>query len=149
MRLLFLSLHLVSAGLWLGCVLTEVLFERALLGHGPSHRLILAQLHRRVDLWVELPAFLLLLVTGTLMLPTAAPTLWLSAKIGVGALAIAANAYCVWLVLRRAAAAQRGDWPLFERLDHAQHRWGAVVLLGLLGALALGIWLWVGGAPGR
>lgn len=148
MTLLLLALHLVSAGLWLGCVLTEVLFERALLGHGPSHRLILALLHRRVDLWVELPAFSLLLATGLLLLPPAAPHVWLSAKIGIGALAIAANVHCVGLVLRRAAAAQSGDWSAFERLDHAQHRWGAVVLLGLLGALALGLWLLAGQGQG-
>ena len=34
MKNLILTAHLLCAGLWLGCVLTEVLFERALLGQG-------------------------------------------------------------------------------------------------------------------
>ena len=40
-----------------------------------------------------------------------------------------------------------GNWVEFERLDHAQHRWGAVVLLGIIAALALGLWLFAGSTP--
>ena len=36
-----LPLHLALVGLWLGCVLTEALFERALLGKGRDKELIL------------------------------------------------------------------------------------------------------------
>lgn len=50
--------HLLLVGIWLGCVLTEALFERALLCKGRAHALILVGLHKRVDLIVELPALL-------------------------------------------------------------------------------------------
>lgn len=136
-------LHAVLAGLWLGCVLTEALFERALLPQGTSARLTLARLHRRVDLWVELPVLLATVGTGLwLALTTAAGGTWplaLWLKLAAGALAALANAVCVWIVLRRATAAERGDWASFEQLDHWQHRLGAVVLLGVLAALGLGI----------
>jgi len=145
MKALWLALHFISAGAWLGCVLTEVLFERALLAHGAAERRILAQLHRRVDLVVELPAFAVLLGSGLALLPPAGLAPWLAAKIGLGALAVTANLVCVALVLRRAQAAQQGNWPLFERLDRAQHRWGALVLLGIVAAMALGVALWSGG----
>jgi uncharacterized membrane protein len=135
-----LPLHLVSAGLWLGCVLTEVLFERALLGQGREQERILARLHRRVDLWVELPALLTVLLTGTLMALRMPAAGWLlQAKIALGLLAVATNVYCIRLVLRRDRQAATGDWPAFTATDRLQHRAGAVVLLGLVGALALGL----------
>src|SRR6266568_5063043 len=42
MKSLQLPLHLVSIGLWLGCILTEALFERTLLGRGREQELLLA-----------------------------------------------------------------------------------------------------------
>ena len=134
-----LTLHLLSAGVWLGCVLTEALFERALLGSGREQELLLARLHRRVDLVVEIPAFVLVLVTGTWMLQGAMPGVALQTKIAFGTLAITANAVCVRLVFKRLAHASRGDWPAFMRIDRLQHQVGAVVLFGILAALAIGL----------
>ena len=128
MRALLLPLHLTFVGLWLGCVVTEALFERALLGQGRDKELILAALHKRVDVFIEIPAFALVLATGALLL------------------AIAANIYCVSLVFHRHRHALRGDWPAFERADHLQHKIGAVVLLGILGALGPGLALFAGAA---
>lgn len=139
-----LLVHLICVGIWLGCILTEALFERALLGQGRQQEKILVGLHQRVDLFVEIPAFVLVLVTGALMLSRVTPSMLLHIKVGLGLLAILANAYCVGLVFRRAKAARTGHWSDFERLDHLQHKWGAVVLLALLGALGFGIYIFVG-----
>jgi hypothetical protein len=139
MTSLLLPLHIVAAGLWLGCVLTEALFERALLGQGPAHELILVRLHQRVDQIVEIPAFLAVLVTGGLMLAQAPLSALLAVKVGLGLTAVAANVWCVRLVFLRATAAERGEREAFARLDHAQHRYGAVVLLTMIGALVLGL----------
>ncbi len=139
MHTYLLPIHLTFIGIWLGCVLTEALFERALLGQGRAFELVLVALHKRVDLFIEIPAFVVVLLTGALMLGSAAPSGLLQAKVGFGVLAIAANAYCVWLVFRRSAKAQAGDWDAFTRLDHLQHQWGAVVLIGILAALGLGL----------
>jgi hypothetical protein len=81
-----------------GCVLTEVCFERALLGTGRDQELLLARLHRRVDLYVELPAFILVPVTGVALLSRTGSSGWLYAKVAFGLLAVAANAWCVWRV---------------------------------------------------
>jgi uncharacterized membrane protein len=139
---ILLPLHLVFVGLWLGCVLTEVLFERALLGQGRAQELILVRLHQRVDFFIETPAFLVVLITGALMLATSNPSPALHAKITIGLVAIAANIYCVWLVFRRAKAAVAGQWDEFARLDHLQHKFGAVVLVGILLALGVGLYLY-------
>lgn len=141
MKSSLLPVHLVFAGLWLGCVLTEILFERALLGQGRAQERLLATLHKRVDLLVEIPAFVGVLLTGAFMLNSASSGPVLHTKIGFGLIAAAANLYCVWLVFRRAKAAQAGDWESFSRLDHLQHEAGAVVLAGILGALSMGGYL--------
>ncbi|MCL1961640.1 MAG: hypothetical protein FWG56_07705 [Desulfovibrionaceae bacterium] len=134
-----LPLHLTLAGLWVGCVLTEVFFERALLGHGHEQERVLAQLHRKVDLWIELPALIGVFLTGGTMLHRAQRDPWLMGKVACGLLAVLANLYCVYLVLQRARCAQAGQWKAFERIDHAQHRWGAVVLIALLLSLLQGL----------
>ncbi len=148
MRALLLPLHLTFVGLWLGCVLTEALFERALMGHGRDKELILSALHRRVDLFIEIPAFVLVLATGGLLLAGAPTSALLHAKVGVALLAVAANVYCVYLVFKRHRLALQGDWQGFEKADHLQHKIGAVVLLGILGALGLGLALFSGAVSG-
>lgn len=142
MKSLLLPIHLAAAGIWLGCVLTEALFERALLGRGREQELLLAGLHKRVDLIVEIPAILIVLVTGGLMLQGAAPGALLHTKIAFGLLAVVANAYCVWLVFRRFGQASSGDWDAFARTDHLQHQIGAIVLVGILAALSIGLYLY-------
>lgn len=133
-------LHASLAALWLGCVLTEVFFERTLLAAGPAQHRLLAQLHRRVDLWLELPALLGVAVTGGLLLAGRSGTdALLGWKLAAGIAAVACNLYCVVLVLRRAACAEAGDATGFARLDRAQHRWGAGVLVALLAALTLAL----------
>ena len=57
----------------------------------------------------------------------------------------------MWLVFRRGQHAQCDEWPLFEASDRLQHKVGAVVLLGVLAAAALGValaWPWQAGLGG-
>jgi hypothetical protein len=142
MKSFLLPLHLAFVGIWLGCVLTEALFERALLGKGQAQALILVALHKRVDLIVEIPAFAAVLTTGAFMFSPANVSPLLTTKIALGLFAIATNIYCVWLVFRRAAAANSDRWAEFERLDHLQHKFGALVLLAIVAALAVGAYLY-------
>ncbi len=59
-----LALHFGFATIWLGCVVTEALFERALLAGDRSAHLTLADLHVRVDKFIEVPAILVVLMTA-------------------------------------------------------------------------------------
>ncbi|MDR1967844.1 MAG: hypothetical protein LBQ32_04000 [Burkholderiaceae bacterium] len=136
-----MPLHLTFVGVWLGCVLTEALFERALLGQGRDKELLLCGLHKRVDLWIEIPAFVLVVITGGWMLARAQPGVLLHTKLAFALLAVAANVYCVHLVFKRDRLARRGDWQAFEAVDRLQHQWGTVVLLCMLAALGLGLYL--------
>jgi hypothetical protein len=134
------GIHLTCAALWIGCILTEALFERALLAGDRACHLRLARLHVRVDSLVELPAITGVLLTGIIL-----GTQTHSASIASGVMmlcglgAIAANLYCVWLVFQRRNAAVQAEWGRFDRLDHLQHKFGALVLLLALAALVAGI----------
>lgn len=142
MKTILLSIHLAAMGVWLGCVLTEALFERALLGKSREHELLLSALHKRVDIIVEIPAFIVVLVTGWIMLPSAASSSLLLTKVASGLVAMAANVFCVGLVFKRYAAASANNWDVFARLDRLQHKVGAVVLIGILGAMSVGFYLY-------
>ena len=111
------------------------------LGRGRAHELLLADLHKRVDVWIEIPAFVAVTVTGSLLLMRAVPSPMIHAKVALGLLAVATNMVCVGLVFARAKASHAGDWLRFDRLDHLQHKLGAVVLLAMLGALGVGLTL--------
>ena len=141
MQALLLPLHLTFVGLWLGCVLTEALFERALLGQGRDKELILSALHKRVDIFIEIPTFIMVLTTGAMLLATAPKTPILYAKLGFALIAIAANTYCVYLVFKRHRLAVQGHWQAFDAVDRLQHKMGAIVLAGIIFALGLGLYL--------
>jgi len=51
--------------------------------------------------------------------------------------------YCF---LRVGCTVRAGHWAAFEKVDHLQHKMGAVVLLALLGAMGLGLYLFSGAA---
>ena len=136
-----LILHLIFAGLWLGCILTEIAFERILLAGDRAAHLALARVHKWVDLLVETPAFLGVAATGLWLLPAAPPSLALDVKLACAGLAVLANGACVFLVHRRCDAAERADWEEFDRLDHLQHGIGALVLIGVLTSLSVGLYL--------
>lgn len=133
------GLHALLAGAWIGCVLVEALFERALLGKGREQELILARLHWKVDLLVEAPLLLAVAVTGALNFAGRPVDALLGAKLAFAAVAILANLYCIWLVKVRLDRAEAGDWAGFEKADHIQHKAGALVLLALLGAAGIGL----------
>jgi hypothetical protein len=73
--------------------------------------------------------------------------LWRSAHIDrplvlmalAGFLAVACNAVCVGVVHARRRARRRGDASAYARLDDLQHKLGAVLVLFIALALALGI----------
>lgn len=133
------TLHLLAVGAWIGTVLVEALFERALLGQGRDKELALARLHWQVDKLVELPLLIVVLASGAKLLGQVPLDPLLRGKLACAALAIFANLYCIWLVRLRLKVAEAGAWELFTMIDKRQHQIGALVLIGLLGAAGLGM----------
>lgn len=135
---LVLFAHLFCIAAWTGCILVEALYEHS-IDTSVAMRRFVSELHWRTDKYIEIPAFAGVLLSGGAMVHAAPMTPLLWAKVALGLLAIAANAGCVWLVVRRLAAARAGDFARWQRLDHWQHKLGAVVLVALLAALAIGV----------
>lgn len=133
------TLHILFVGAWIGTVLVEALFERALLGKGREQEVTLARLHWKVDKLVELPLLIAVVASGAKMLRDVPLDGLLRAKLACAALAVFANLYCIWLVRLRLKVAEAGAWELFAMIDKRQHQIGALVLIGLLGAAGLGM----------
>ena len=92
--------HLIVLGMWLGVVITEVLFEFA-ASDAESLRAA-ARFHYNVDKFGELPILVAVLVTGTILTLRAWPLTPLHViKIAASLMAVSAALICVLLVFRR------------------------------------------------
>lgn len=92
--------HLIVLAMWLGVVITEVLFEFA-ASDAESLRAA-ARFHYKVDKYGELPILVAVLVTGTILAVRARPLTPLHfIKIAASLVAVGAALICVWWVFRR------------------------------------------------
>jgi hypothetical protein len=93
--------HLIVLGVWLGVVITEVLFEFA-ASDADSLRAA-ARFHYNVDKYGELPILLAVLVTGAMLAVRAWPLTPLHfIKIGTSLVAVGSSLICVrWVFQRR------------------------------------------------
>jgi len=140
MRVL-LFLHLVLLSAWLGCILVEAIYEHS-IEKTDGMRVFVSRLHCTTDRFVEIPAFVGVLVTGAAMATQVPMTPLLTLKILFGLIAIIFNAICVVLVVRRLRHAEAADFQAWDTVDHKQHVYGAVVLISLLLALGIGGYLY-------
>ena len=93
--------HLIALGMWLGVVITEVLFEFA-ASDAESLRAA-ARFHYNVDKYGELPILAAVLVTGTILAVRAWPLTPLHViKIAASLVAVGSALLCVrWVFQRR------------------------------------------------
>jgi|SRR5436189_3541824 len=93
--------HLIALAIWLGVVVTEVLFEFA--GSDAESLRAAARFHYNVDKYGELPVLVAVLVTGTLLAVRAWPLTPLHfIKIAASLAAVGSSMICVrWVFERR------------------------------------------------
>ena len=92
--------HLVALGVWLGIVITEVLFEFA--GSDADSLRAAARFHYNVDKFGELPILLAILITGTILTVRAWPLTPLHLiKVGTSLAAVGCAFVCTLWVFRR------------------------------------------------
>jgi hypothetical protein len=93
--------HLIVLGMWLGVVITEVLFEFA--ASDPDSLRAAARFHYNVDKFGELPILSAVLITGTILAVRASPLTPLHfVKIAASLVAVGANLICtLWVFQRR------------------------------------------------
>ena len=92
--------HLLSLGVWLGVVITEVLFEFA-ASDAESLRAA-ARFHYNVDKYGELPVLVAVLVTGAILTVRVWPLTSLHViKIAASLISVGSALVCVWWVFQR------------------------------------------------
>lgn len=92
--------HLVLLSLWGGVVLAETVVEVAMRDAATARHA--ARLHFLIDVLVEIPLLVGILATGAFLLFRGwPPSTLLVVKIACAVTALAANAWCAWLVVRR------------------------------------------------
>jgi hypothetical protein len=93
--------HLVALGMWLGVVITDVLFEFA--GSDADSLRAAARFHYNVDKFGELPILFAVLITGTILAVRAWPLTPLHfMKIAMSLVAVGSALICtLWVFQRR------------------------------------------------
>ena len=98
---LLAMIHLVVLSLWGGVVATEAVIELYPFRHLEMHPASI-RLHYWIDLLVEAPLVLAVVVTGVVLLWRIDPITPLHlVKVGFAAAAIAVNVFCIAVVVRR------------------------------------------------
>jgi hypothetical protein len=115
-------LHLIFLAMWGGVLGCEFILEAWLPRRGPTGEETLAALHYYIDLGLELPLLLGVIVTGLLLLAGRPIDARLAVKLAGAAIALAANLTCVVLVVVR----HRGDKAKLARRTRAI-RWTAII----------------------
>ena len=137
---LLLQLHLFAVAFWLGVVAVEYLIEQG-RAQSRSQGFTVARLHRRIDLFFEMPAFTVVLVTGLLLIePARFDGIYALKVVAVGS-AVLGNALCLAPVLRRRAAAEKDDLPNVIRQSRLIDIISLLAIPAGLVALACGIYL--------
>lgn len=131
--------HVMVLGLWGGCVLVEVLLELVALNHEMLHKLM-PELHYKIDVFIELPLLALVLATGFLLFNPARMTPLYALKVGAGLWAVAANLYCVFVVIKRKKMADSGNAAEVDKYTRRVFASAAAGIPAGVAALCIGLY---------
>jgi hypothetical protein len=124
--------HLIMLSLWGGVVATEAVIELLPFRRRELHAAAI-RFHYWIDLLVELPLVLAVIVTGTVLALSIGELSGLHViKIVLGATAVAVNLFCIVVVVRRGRRLDLDDAP--EPLWRASRIVLACFAIGLLAA---------------
>lgn len=134
---MLLTVHLLALGLWMGVVAAEFIIEFDGMKDDASH-IRASKLHYATDIWVEIPAFSLVLITGLLMLTEDHLRGLFLTKVVFGLLAIVFNLICVYAVFKRRKYALVGDIAGMNSIGPVMKLGGAIIPTFVI-AFALGM----------
>ncbi len=97
---LLLITHLIALGIWIGVVGAEFAIEFDGMKNDESY-IKASKMHYITDIWVEIPAFTTVLLTGLLMLNESHMAGVFLYKVVFALLAIIFNLVCVYAVFKR------------------------------------------------
>lgn len=132
------TIHVCVFCFWLGIIAVETLIERQRF-MGRQETLNAAQYHYQIDVYLEVPAFIILLLTGMMMLDPNQLSGWYLVKVICGVMAVGINAWCVLPVIQRKNAADVGNLGEVIRFSEMIDKALPMGLPFGLAALVLGI----------
>lgn len=140
---LILTIHLIALGIWIGVVGAEFAIEIDGMKDDKSY-IKAAKLHYVTDIWVEIPAFTTVLITGLLMLNNSHFDGVFLYKLIFATLAIVFNLICVYAVFQRRKYALESDIAGMKSTETVM-KLGGLIIPSFILALALAIYLaWQG-----
>ena len=104
------TIHLCAVAFWFGVVGAEFIIERSRADSKP-HGYAVARNHYWIDLMLEIPAYVLVAVSGLLLLCQTEITVLLAVKVVAGMIAVGINAICIVPVWRRKLASDIDNLP--------------------------------------
>lgn len=136
---LLLIIHLIALGIWIGVVGAEFAIEFDGMKDDESY-VKASKLHYITDIWVEIPAFTTVLVTGLLMVNESHLSGVFLYKIIFALLAITFNIVCVYAVFKRRKFALSSDIVGMKSADTAM-KIGGLIIPTFLVALVLAFYV--------
>lgn len=136
---LTLIIHLIALGIWIGVVGAEFAIEFDGMKNDESY-VKASKMHYITDLWVEIPAFTTVFITGALMLNESHLTGLFLYKIIFALLAIIFNIVCVYAVFKRRKFALVPDIEGMKSTDTAM-KIGGLIIPTFVAAFVLAIWI--------
>ena len=136
---LILIIHLIAIGIWIGVVGAEFAIEFDGMKDDESY-IRASKMHYLTDIWIEIPAFTAVLITGLLMLNESHLAGVFLYKVIFAVLAIMFNIICVYAVFKRRKFALSSDIEGMRSADTAM-KIGGLIIPTFLVAFILGIYL--------
>lgn len=137
---LVLSIHLFAAAFWFGVLGVEFILEQGRT-RSREHGYAVADIHYNIDLFLETPAFLVVLITGLMMLQGHPLSGLFLAKVCAGAIAILGNVGCVYAIVRRKWAAHTNDFKSVVKYSYMVDKLSAIAVPAGFAALFIGFYL--------
>lgn len=134
-----LTLHLLAVGIWIGVVAAEFAIEFDGMKDDASY-IKASNLHYITDVWVEVPSFMIVLITGILLLNEGHLSGLFLYKIIFGVLAIVFNIVCVYAVFKRRKYSVRDDIEGMNSAGPAMKLGGAGFIPAFIIAFVLGMY---------
>lgn len=136
---LILIIHLIAIGIWIGVVGAEFAIEFDGMKDDESY-IRASKMHYLTDIWIEIPAFTAVLITGLLMLNESQLAGLFLYKVIFAVLAIMFNIICVYAVFKRRKFALSSDIEGMRSADTAM-KIGGLIIPTFLVAFILGVYL--------
>mgnify|MGYP001231514289 CR=1 FL=1 len=100
---ILLKIHLFSVAFWFGILGAELIIERNRT-LSALHSKAVAHQHFWIDMLFETPAFVIVLITGLLMINPQQTDLFYWAKVAFGLIAVGGNILCTIAIVKRKLA---------------------------------------------